>query len=473
MNKLGRNDPCHCGRGKKYKRCHLAADEKQSAPAHRPSVPEADLKETREQSPLRAADPGQIIGLLKGLKRKASTKGWAGFSKLLPELQPVLEFMERQPAIEAASLALEAHRAEFFESAKDHEAHGRRSSELFAEARFAPLRFTANDVRRAFEQVGQPAGLAADDRTVEIVRAAILYLADDSRRKEMAMALLMHMPDLVADHRYLDGWLIQQCAHDTTEAPDESNPFLFAMFSHGYEAWATEHIRRNEEMIRELGIDPARVRSMSLAEVDAWVEQQRSDPALLRKMAASMTAHPDQQAMAMAEFEAMERDSVQLLDRPDASVLLLAGEDLEPWLPALNNGLASIVNLWNENPGGPPTAEASRAFADVVWPIMGEMAGSLFTPERLRRLIDQLKAYRDERFAAGEKQIVNFAMGAIFSLEREHEPAHSHFLNALCFYSMIAYSKSMRPSIPEETAASAAAETESDTCPQPPAKPEA
>jgi hypothetical protein len=25
--KLGRNDPCHCGSGKKYKKCHLEADE--------------------------------------------------------------------------------------------------------------------------------------------------------------------------------------------------------------------------------------------------------------------------------------------------------------------------------------------------------------------------------------------------------------------------------------------------------------
>lgn len=25
--KLGRNDPCHCGSGKKYKKCHLQKDE--------------------------------------------------------------------------------------------------------------------------------------------------------------------------------------------------------------------------------------------------------------------------------------------------------------------------------------------------------------------------------------------------------------------------------------------------------------
>lgn len=27
LKDLGRNDPCHCGSGKKYKQCHLAADE--------------------------------------------------------------------------------------------------------------------------------------------------------------------------------------------------------------------------------------------------------------------------------------------------------------------------------------------------------------------------------------------------------------------------------------------------------------
>jgi hypothetical protein len=27
---LGRNDPCHCGSGKKYKQCHLAEDEAQA-----------------------------------------------------------------------------------------------------------------------------------------------------------------------------------------------------------------------------------------------------------------------------------------------------------------------------------------------------------------------------------------------------------------------------------------------------------
>jgi hypothetical protein len=27
MSKLGRNDPCHCGSGQKYKKCHLPKDD--------------------------------------------------------------------------------------------------------------------------------------------------------------------------------------------------------------------------------------------------------------------------------------------------------------------------------------------------------------------------------------------------------------------------------------------------------------
>ncbi|MGM0760094.1 MAG: SEC-C metal-binding domain-containing protein [Thermodesulfobacteriota bacterium] len=34
--KLGRNDKCHCGSGKKYKKCCMAKDQKQQREAHAP-----------------------------------------------------------------------------------------------------------------------------------------------------------------------------------------------------------------------------------------------------------------------------------------------------------------------------------------------------------------------------------------------------------------------------------------------------
>jgi hypothetical protein len=48
----GRNDPCHCGSGKKYKQCHLAEDEAK-ARAERAQGGETAAAETAE--PERAA----------------------------------------------------------------------------------------------------------------------------------------------------------------------------------------------------------------------------------------------------------------------------------------------------------------------------------------------------------------------------------------------------------------------------------
>lgn len=447
MTRIGRNDPCHCGSGKKYKRCHLAADEKREPAAREPSPPAAS-------PPL--ADVAGITGLLQKLAKTGSAGDRAEFTQLLAETQPVLAYMERQEAIESAGAALEDHREEFAKLAQDEQAYSNRAQELFAEEPFTPLWFTAADIRQAFERVGQPAGLVADDHTVETLRAAILQLADESRRKKMAMALLMHLPDYVAAGRFLDAWLIQVCAHETTEAGGESNPFLFAMFSHGYDAWTAEQDTRNETFMRELGLDPARLHSMSLPEIDTWLEEQQADPAMRSRIEAFMETHPDQRAQATASLEAMERDSVKLLEREDAAALLLLPEEIEPWLPVLTERMASIMERLPKTSGDlPPDAAAAKTVVEEIWPLLGEMAESIFTPERRRQLIARLKAYRDERFAAGDKRIAGGALGAINSLEREDDPAQNYFLNALCFVSLRSYGRAAGTTHADDAAMSA------------------
>ena len=54
--KLGRNDPCHCGSGKKYKQCHLDADEKAAREARARAAAEAapDASATDASDPDRA-----------------------------------------------------------------------------------------------------------------------------------------------------------------------------------------------------------------------------------------------------------------------------------------------------------------------------------------------------------------------------------------------------------------------------------
>ena len=53
----GRNDPCHCGSGKKYKQCHLAADEakarqvREKAAASAPAPAAADTSKAASGPP--------------------------------------------------------------------------------------------------------------------------------------------------------------------------------------------------------------------------------------------------------------------------------------------------------------------------------------------------------------------------------------------------------------------------------------
>jgi hypothetical protein len=54
-HEIGRNDPCHCGSGKKYKQCHLAADEKAEREAR--AKAEAPAGEAAPEAPKAAPGP--------------------------------------------------------------------------------------------------------------------------------------------------------------------------------------------------------------------------------------------------------------------------------------------------------------------------------------------------------------------------------------------------------------------------------
>lgn len=55
----GRNEPCHCGSGRKYKQCCLAKDEKKAAAARAKAAaePAAPSPEAETPAPTRAPKP--------------------------------------------------------------------------------------------------------------------------------------------------------------------------------------------------------------------------------------------------------------------------------------------------------------------------------------------------------------------------------------------------------------------------------
>lgn len=54
---LGRNDPCHCGSGKKYKQCHLAADEAKAREERAKAVESAPAPESAAAPEKPGSDP--------------------------------------------------------------------------------------------------------------------------------------------------------------------------------------------------------------------------------------------------------------------------------------------------------------------------------------------------------------------------------------------------------------------------------
>jgi hypothetical protein len=437
MTRIGRNDPCPCGSGRKYKRCCLAADEQREATQpQQAQEPECETDFSAPPPPP-PQDIRQLVGQIQDLARRLPPQDRAELEKELGHVGPLLPYMERQPEIEAAAEALEAHRAEFVQLVEDEQAYLKQVNTLFAENAFAPLRFTAEDVRRAFDAVGSPLHTASDERFVDSVMAAILHLADKGYRSRASMSLLLRLPDCVAAERWMDAWILQHCAFLTSNSPKESNPFLFQMFADGYDRWAEQQRTRDSVLLEELGIDLGRLQSMSLEEVDAWMQEQEADPAKKARMEALLLAHPEQRAQASASLEAMERDSVKLLEREDAGDLLLSPEEIAPWLPRLNEWMAlALERLGGDISKAKLEEREKQAIAEKLWPVLADMAGHIFTPERIRQLIAQLKTYRNRLFAAGEKRSAGLTLGAIASLEREDDPARNYFLNALCLDSL-------------------------------------
>ena len=432
--KVGRNDPCPCGSGKKYKRCHLPLDQQRK--------PKVEMKPAVDQEP---EDPEYIppaipakpsAAFLRDLVDKVPEKRRAEFNDLLSQTLQVAEYMELQEEIQAAGAVLEAHREEFNKLLEDEPAYLNQAQKLFEEDRFTPLRFTAEDVRRAFDHIGGPPNLSVRDEAARKLHAAIVFLAVKERRTQWTMNLLKHLPHYVKAGRFMDAWIIQFCALATSDYVKESNAFLYAMFCYGFDDWNSEKLARDEEWMQTLRIDPARLRSMSLDEINAWLREQEADPARKGRMEAFINSHPEFRETAIANIENIEREFVTLLERDDARPLRPSQEEIEPWLPALleswKKALENKPELAESDTAGEETKKCLR---EIIDPMLREMAKTIFIPERIARLLIQLENFQREVFAAGDKYAAVCAMTAINSFNRKGEPEKNYFLIALCYAS--------------------------------------
>ncbi len=446
--KIGRNDPCHCGSGKKYKRCHLPLDQKREPVVDKPLEADAEIP---PPAPLARFSAKNTASLLREFASKTSKKERAGLDDILAQVLEYAEYMEKEEEIEAAARAMEPYREEFDRFQADEKASINHARTLFGEERFAPLWFTAEDIRSAFKSIGGVPNFSVPDEASKSMLAAILSVATKERRTRWAMSLAKNIPDYVKAGRFMDAWLIQLCGHATSEYVEQSNPFLYEMFAHGYEAWTCEAQARGLEFMRDNGLDPARVQSMSLDEIEAFVQEQEADPAKQRRIEAFMKAHPDYRDMAIANTRRLEHEFGALLQRQDARSLFLSKEEIGPWLPELMDAWVEAVEGVQMDANNPANEQTAKLADNVIFPMLSEMAQAIFTPERIQQLAVQFGKYQRDLFAAGDKAAAACVMPALASWKEETEPGRNYFLVALCFASMGVLIEQMAKQDPAQT----------------------
>jgi hypothetical protein len=230
--KPGRNDPCPCGSGKKYKHCHLAADG-----ATNGANGSGKIAEDHPAPPQTAAESlDETVRTLQGLLGTKAKKHPEEIARMLARAELLKAYLSREPEIQAAMRALETRQNEFAQFANDATAFQDRVEAIFAEDRFVSCRFSIEALHRAFDHFGSPLKIAKE-KLKEHMRAVILHLADKDYRTSASITLLMSLPDYVAAERFMDGCLAMSCARMTLEPGHADNPFLWQMLVHGYQAW--------------------------------------------------------------------------------------------------------------------------------------------------------------------------------------------------------------------------------------------
>jgi hypothetical protein len=284
---------------------------------------------------------------------------------------------------------------------------------------------------------GVPPLDGASRKTGRLLRKALLFLATKERRNELALRLLLLMPGYAQRGRHLDALIIEFCAQMTAEETDDPNPFLGRMFLYGLEAWGAKQDASRDAVLEEAGLhlgpdaDPE--------EVESWLEKQMADPESAARWQRLLDAHPELQATSGDTLQLMARRAVDLLNRQDSARLLLGAEEIQPWEALLLEKLQAIMaQIGPLEPGvkGSRT-RTKKAFDQFYLPAIQEITKGIFTPERLRRLVAELRAYRKELAAAGDKRALMSATSAILYVECEVVPEMNSFLVNLCARSVL------------------------------------
>lgn len=213
---IGRNDPCHCGSGKKYKKCHWAEDQK--AVASRAAAEKA--RRARMEAMGHPTD-AQIRGYYEEMTGRAVPAG-----PLTAEIREmVTELWQQDQLNDQARQQLEPEMEKWEQHfAADPDAFERIASELSGEPLFEQYELTDENIAKVRAAHGElpEAGEARRGYATE----AITLSLDEEDRENFRDAILSLLPDLVESGRMEEAYVALTCAERVLDPEAPLSPFL-------------------------------------------------------------------------------------------------------------------------------------------------------------------------------------------------------------------------------------------------------
>lgn len=214
MSRPGRNDPCPCGSGKKYKKCHWNED--QRAAAERAALDQ--VKRERLES-LGSPTSKELRTMAEEMSGRTLPAGPlpAGTVESLTEI-----WREDRLAQVAREEVDEPRWAEYFES--HPEEFDRIARRLATDDRLGKYELTPHNVRTVRTELG-PLPEAAEALPDYAARAVDLVLEEDDRQM-YSRAILALVPDLVDAGLERDAYVAARSSDDVLDPGAPFSPFL-------------------------------------------------------------------------------------------------------------------------------------------------------------------------------------------------------------------------------------------------------
>ncbi len=440
MAKTGRNAPCPCGSGRKYKKCCLTKDEAVAAAARREAAVDACPGDGSDA----AFDPGgnepglalERLAAYDAVEKRLPKSLRKEAIPLLRQMWEIAEYEARQPEIEAAEERLEAFRDDYERLISDPAGFLERAEALFAESAFEPMRFSIAQLERAFESVGYPPA-GGGEEFVAFAGRVVSFLVDAERGHALARSLVCLLPDYVAEERCLDAWVIQHCAILTAEPPEGGcSPFLLCMFMRALREWEGERNREQAELLGRIGVDVEGLRGRGTDEINKLLRDARPAGADVSALEEFLNAHPQLKAQMEAECRKAEDAAIELLRCDEGQGLLLTHDEIEPWLGLLQERITGDRDVvGSARSGKPPSDRLVQRFGDIMYEAAAEIAAGIFTEERLQRLAGDIQACH-ARVAPDDRDGLRRVTGALTVATTAVSGTENHFLTMLCLLSV-------------------------------------